>query len=161
MTMNRSSYVSGMVIILVGIFLLLGKIGVFDFIGSMIWPVFVLIPGLFFHFLFFSKGVSSGILIPGGILTVISFMFFYCNALGWDSMRYLWPGFIMSVAIGLFETYFFDPNKPRAAFIGSAILATISAVFFSFTLLLASGIYFVAIGLIVLGLLLVRRKPNN
>lgn len=159
--MNKSSYFSGIAIILVGIFLLLGKVGLFDFIGGLIWPIFVLIPGLFFHFLFFAKGAPSGVLIPGGILTVNSFMFFYCNVFGWDSMRYLWPGFIMAVAIGLFETYFFDPNKPRAAFIGSAILATISAVFFSFTLLLASGIYFVAIGLIVLGLLLVKRRPNN
>jgi len=153
--------VSGIAIILVGIFLLLGKVGVFDFVGSRIWPVFILAPGLFFHFLFFAKGLPSGVLIPGGILTVISFMFFYCNIFGWDSMSYLWPGFIMAVAIGLFETYFFDSNKPKAAFIGSAILAMISAIFFSFSLLLASGIYFVAVGLIVLGLLLIRRRPDN
>lgn len=159
--MNRSSYVSGVVIIGVGIFLLLGKIGVFDFVGSMIWPIFILLPGLFFHFLFFAKGVPSGILVPGGILTVYSFMFFYCNLFGWESMSYLWPGFIMGVAIGLFETYYFDLNKPKAAFIGSAILATIAAIFFSFTLLMTSGIYIVAIALIVLGVVMVRRRPNN
>jgi hypothetical protein len=146
---------------MIGIFLLLGKIGIFDFIGGKIWPIFVLLPGLFFHFLFFAKGLPSGILVPGGILTFISFMFFYCNILGWDSMRYLWPGFIMSVAIGLFETYYFDPNKPRAAFIGSAILATISAIFFSFTLLMTSGVYVIGLVLIVIGVSIARRGPNN
>jgi len=159
--MNRSSYFSGMAIIVVGIVLLLGKIGVFDFIGSMIWPIFVLLLGLFFHFLFFAKGIPSGVLVPGGILTFYSFMFIYCNIFGWDSMRYLWPGFIMGVAIGLFETYYFDPNKPKAAFIGSAILATIAAIFFSFTLLLTSGIYIVAAALIILGLAMIRGRPNN
>jgi len=150
-----------MAIIVVGIVLLLGKIGVFDFIGSMIWPIFVLLLGLFFHFLFFAKGIPSGVLVPGGILTFYSFMFIYCNIFGWDSMRYLWPGFIMGVAIGLFETYYFDPNKPKAAFIGSAILATIAAIFFSFTLLLTSGIYIVAAALIILGLAMIRGRPNN
>jgi len=159
--MNRSSYFSGMAIIVVGIVLLLGKIGIFDFIGSMIWPIFVLLLGLFFHFLFFAKGIPSGVLVPGGILTFYSFMFIYCNIFGWDSMRYLWPGFIMGVAIGLFETYYFDPNKPKAAFIGSAILATIAAIFFSFTLLLTSGIYIVAAALIILGLAMIRGRPNN
>ncbi|MEX2414680.1 MAG: hypothetical protein WD424_00935 [Paenibacillaceae bacterium] len=159
--MNRNSYFSGLTIIVVGIFLLLGKIGVFDFIGSMIWPIFVLLPGLFFHFLFFAKGLPSGILVPGGLLTVYSFMFFYCNLFGWDSMSYLWPGFIMGVAIGLFEAYFFDPNKPKAAFIGSAILAIIAAIFFSFTLLMTSGIYIIALALIILGVAMVRRRPNN
>jgi hypothetical protein len=159
--LHRRSYVSGLAIIVVGIFLLLGKVGIFDFVGSMIWPIFVLLPGLFFHFLFFSKGVPSGILVPGGILTFYSFMFFYCNVFGWDSMSYLWPGFIMGVAIGLFETYYFDPHKPKAAFIGSAILSMISAIFFCFTLLMTSGIYIIAFALIVIGVSMIRRRPNN
>src|SRR5690606_3207809 len=114
--MNKNSYISGIIIILIGVFLLLGKIGVFSFLGSHLWPVFVLLPGLFFHVLFFARGAPSGVLVPGGILTTYALMFFYCNIVGWDAMSYLWPGFIAGVAIGLFEAYFFDPNKPRGPF---------------------------------------------
>ena len=67
----------------------------------------------------------------------------------------------MGVAIGLFEAYFFDPNKSKAAFIGSAILATISAVFFCFTLLFTSGIYVIAVALIVIGVIMISKKPNR
>ena len=159
--MNRRSYFSGVVIIAIGVLLLLGKMGLFEITGGQIWPMFVLIPGVFFHFLFFAKGVPSGVLVPGGILSTYSIMFFFCNLVGWEAMSYLWPGFILGVAIGLFEAYFFDPNKSKAAFIGSAILATISAVFFCFTLIFTSGIYVIAVALILIGVIMISKKPNR
>ena len=159
--MDKRSYTSGIVIILVGVLLLLGKFGVFSFMGSHLWPIFVMLPGLFFHAMFFARGWPSGILVPGGILVTYSLMFFYCNIFGWDSMAYLWPGFIAGVAIGLFEAYFFDPNKPRGTFIASSILAVISAIFFTFTLLFTVGIYLIAAALIVLGVSMIYRRPGR
>jgi len=159
--MKNNSHTTGLVIIGVGILLLLGKLGVFSFMGSQLWPIFVLLPGLFFHILFFARGVPSGILVPGGILTTYSLMFIFCNIVGWQAMSYLWPGFILGVAVGLFESYYFDPNKPRGALIASTVLAIISAVFFGFTLLLTSGIYLIAAALIVLGLSMIYRRPGR
>src|SRR5690554_3461193 len=98
MQANRMSI--GIIIILLGIFILLGKLGVIAFVWSIFWPVFVLAPGILFHLFFFSRVMPAGVLIPGGILVTYSLMFFYCGLFGWHSMSYLWPGFILGVAIG-------------------------------------------------------------
>ena len=141
--------------------MLLAKVGLFSFIGSNLWPIFVLLPSVLFHIMYFSRGASSGVLVPGGILFTYAMMFFYCNIVGWDAMSYLWPGYILGVAIGLFEAYFFDPNKPRGLFIAALVLAIISAVFFGFTLLFTSGAYLIALGMIVIGLALIYRRPQR
>jgi hypothetical protein len=159
--MVRNQYSLGIMIILIGIVILLGKFGVFSFLGALFWPVFVLAPGLLFHFLFFGRVLPSGVLIPGGILTTYSLMFFFCNIFGWQAMAYIWPGFILGVAVGLYEFYLFDRHQPRGALIASIILTVIAAVFFGFTLLFSGGVYFVAIGLILLGVLLIFRNKQS
>ncbi len=156
--MSRS-YTGGILIIILGVILLLGKFGVFGFLGNL-WPLFVLIPGLLFHFFFFARMLPSGVLIPGGILTVYALMFFYCNVFGWHAMGYLWPGFILGVAIGLYEFYLFSVDHPRGALLASLIVGGISVVFFGFTLLLAGGVYFIAVALIAVGLYLIYRRPR-
>jgi len=158
--MKRNSYASGLAIIAVGVFLLLAKFGIFGFVGSHLWPIFVLLPSLFFHVLYFARGAHSGVLVPGGILLTYSLMFFYCNFFGWGAMAYLWPGYILGVAVGLFESYYFDPNKPRGVLIASGVLATIAAVFFGFTLLFTQGVYLIAIILILIGAAMIYRRPR-
>ena len=159
--MARNNTSIGVLLIGIAIVLLLGKLGVFSFIGAMLWPLFVLVPGLLFHFLYFGRLLPVGVLVPGGILITYSLIFFYCNMFGWDSMAYLWPGFIFGPAVGLYEFYLFDPRHPRGLFIAALILAIISAVFFTFTFLFTVGIYFVAVALLIAGgFLLMNRKTN-
>lgn len=156
---NRMSI--GVIIILLGIFILLGKLGVISFVWSIFWPVFVLAPGVLFHLFFFSRAMPAGVLIPGGILVTYSLMFFYCGLFGWHSMSYLWPGFILGVAIGLYEYYMFSDHKPREAWIASMILGVISVVFFGFALMNSNGIYLIAIVLILIGVFMIVRRPKS
>lgn len=158
--MKNQQFSLGIVIIALGLFILLGKLGIFQFVGSMLWPLFVLLPGLIFHVLFFYRVLPSGVLIPGGILVLLSLMFFFCNLVGWDAMAYLWPGFIAAVALGLYEFYLFDSYRPRAALIGAVVLGIIAAVFFAFILLFSSGVYFLAAVLIAAGIFLLMRRPK-
>src|SRR3546814_5814156 len=92
MTLFRS-YSTGLVIIILGIIILLGKAGVYQSLASLFWPIFILAPGLLLHYLFFTKTAPSPIIIPGGILLVYSLMFFFCSFFGWNHMGWLWPGF--------------------------------------------------------------------
>lgn len=149
--MARNNYSVGLLLIFIAIVLLLGKLGVFHFLGHLFWPFLILIPGLLFHFLYFNRMMPVGVLVPGGILITYSLMFFYCNLFGWDSMSYLWPGFILGVAVGLYEVHLFDRHSPKGVWVASMILAAISAIFFAFTLLYAVGVYFIAIVLLVAG----------
>ena len=159
--MSKNSYVVGLLLIGLGAVLLLGKAGMFNFAMGVMWPIFVLLPSLFFHILFFARGVPSGVLVPGGILATYALMFFYCNLFGWHAMAWLWPGFIGGVAVGLFEAYYFNPDRPRPLFIGAAIVASVSAVFFGFTLLATVGMYVIAAGMIALGVWIMYRRPRS
>lgn len=149
--LSNNRYSIGIIIVAVGLVLLLGKIGVFSFIWSVFWPIFVLAPGLLLHALYFGRMLPSGVLIPGGILVTNSIIFFMCTFFGWGMMKYLWPGFILAVAVGLYEFYFFDKHNPRGVLVASIILASIAAVMFGMTILFAVGVYVIAFVLIAVG----------
>jgi hypothetical protein len=159
--MQKNQYSLGLLIMLIGVVIILGKLGVFTFLGVVFWPVFVLAPGVLFHLLYLGRVLPSGVLIPGGMLVTYSLLFFFCSIAGWGAMGYLWPGFILGVAIGLYEFYIFDPHHPKGAFMGSIILALIAAVFFSFTILFTIGIYFIAGALILIGLVMVFNQRKS
>ncbi|MBD0379146.1 hypothetical protein [Paenibacillus sedimenti] len=159
--MARNSYSIGILLIGVAVVLLLGKLGVFHFIASFFWPLALLIPGLLFHLLFFNRTLPAGVLVPGGILTTYALMFFYCNLFGWGSMSYLWPGFILGVAVGLYELHLFDRSSDRGVLIAAMVLGIIAAVFFGMTLLFKLGIYVIALLLVLAGAALILRRPRS
>ena len=150
--MSSNRYSIGLILAAVGIILLLGKLGVFGFFWHVFWPIFVLAPGLLLHALYFSRTLPSAVLIPGGILVTISILFFLCTIFSWGLMAYLWPGFILAVAVGLYEFYLFDRHSPRGIFIAAVILAIAAGVLFGMTILFTVGIYFIALVLIAAGI---------
>jgi hypothetical protein len=151
----------GMVLIAVAIILLLGKLGVFGFLLHMLWPILILAGGLILHWLYFNRTLPAGVLVPGGILITYSLMFLFCNVFGWGAMSYLWPGFIFGVAVGLYEFYFFERHTDRSVLVASIVIGAVAAVFFGLTVLAKLGIYFIAIVLVIAGLLLIWRRPRT
>lgn len=159
--MSNNRYTIGLLIVSAGVILILGKLGVFSFLGNMLWPIFVLLPGLVLHYLFFNRIWPSGVLIPGAMLVTYALIFFYCNVFGWQSMSYLWPGFILGLAIGLYEFYLFDRNRPRIAITASIVLALIACIFFSITILSQIGIYAIALAFIVIGIAMLISRSRS
>jgi hypothetical protein len=86
----------GVICVLLGVFLLLNR--------SSIWAGFEITdPGIVFHLAYFFSGgrKTSGLLIPGGILAVSGIV---CQiSMLFDSWGSMWPGFLLAVAVGLFE----------------------------------------------------------
>lgn len=124
------------------------------------WPSMFVIPlGLFFHWLFFSitGPRAAGLLIPGGILFTAGIV---CQiAMLFGSWGVMWPGFILAVAVGLFEFYWFG-GRNRYLLIPINILTVLSLLFFSvftlgtlFNYLVVSG-PILAIALIAIGALM-------
>lgn len=159
--MARNNYSVGLLLIGIAVILLLGKLGVFSALGAFLWPLFVMLPGLVFHFLYFSRVLPVGVLVPGGILITYSLMFFYCNLFGWDSMGYLWPGFIFGVAVGLYELHIFSPRNSRGAFTAAMILSIIAGVFFTFAFMFTVGVYFIAFVLIAIGIFMMMSRKRS
>jgi len=159
--MNRqSSYSVGIIILVVGFIILLGKLGVFAVLGAMFWPLFILVPGILLHVLVFGRVIPSIALIPAGILTVVSVLLLIGNWFGWKPMKYLWPFFLLAVAVGLFEYHLFGNSRSRYLWLASVSLALLSLLLFGMTLLWTWGAYLLAAALIALGSWLVVRKPR-
>lgn len=167
---SKSTMTIGLVLILIGISILLKNFGIFEiyfdifdigFIFSRFWPLFLIIPGLIFHYTFFTaKTREAGLLVPGGILLVSGFTCQLSMLFGlWE---YLWPGFILAVAVGLFELYLFGSHE-KGLLIPVFILGGLALIFFSISLgrswLLRT--YLVPAILILGGLLIVFRNRRN
>lgn len=162
---NRA--IGGILLILLGLVLFSTR-GVFidtGYVFGYFWPsMFVLPLSVFFHWMYFGltnrKGV--GLLIPGGILFVVAIV---CQiSMLFDVWEYTWPGFIMAVAFGLFEFYWFS-GRNKWLLIPINILAVISILFFSiFTagaLFNGVGRPIVAVALIGLGVLMFLNKKKE
>ncbi|MBQ4900382.1 hypothetical protein KB559_16210 [Paenibacillus sp. Marseille-P2973] len=130
--MNKRSWI-GPVLILLGCYLFFFRKEAMS-TGSLFghfWPTMFIIPlGLFFHWLYFSltERRAIGLLIPGGILFTVGLV---CQlSTLFDSWQYLWPGFILAPAIGLFEFYWFG-NRNKYLLIPINILGALSLLFFA------------------------------
>jgi hypothetical protein len=159
--MTRNNYSIGIALIAVAIVLLLGKLGVFAFLGRVFWPLLLLALGGVLHALYFLRMAPPVALVPGGMLIAYSLLFLFCNVFGWGYMAYLWPGFIFGVAVGLYELYLFDRHSPRGLYTAAIILAVVSAVFFGLTLLFRMNVYLIIILLLAAGCVLLLRRPRT
>lgn len=161
--------IAGIVLILLGacLFFMQGENVDAGSIFAYFWPTMFVIPvGILLHWMYF--GVfgrrAVGLLVPAGIVTTVG-IFFQLATLtdGWD---WLWPGFILAIAVGLFELYWFS-GRHKALLIPINILAGLSVIFFiAFSLgnllgKLALGQPYIAILFILAGaFLLAARKPS-
>lgn len=121
----------GIIFILFGIFILAYKVFNLGFLSmGNLWPAFVLIPGLAFEFSYFTSRTNPGILVPGGILTVIGILFFVQQDLiGWEVSDYTWPVYLLAVAFGLFQMYIFSKNRNNGVLIPVFILTLIAVIY--------------------------------
>ncbi|GIO55597.1 MULTISPECIES: hypothetical protein [Paenibacillus] len=160
---SRNDLKLGLFIVIAGIVILLGKLGVFGFLGRTLWPLVLLIPGLVLHMLFFGNRARATVLVPGGILTVYGLLFLLCSTISWGLMSYLWPALLLGIAVGLYEYYLFEKPRPSSLLPASVILGLASLVLFFISLLHTAVIYILAVLLIALGIWLIagRGKSRN
>jgi hypothetical protein len=157
--MAKNNVSVGILLIAIAAILVLGKLGVFGFLAKLFWPLIVMAAGLLLHYFYFRGSLPEGVLVPGGMLITYSLMFLYGNVFGWDSMRYLWPGFLFGIAVGLYEwTTLGKGPVPRGAYSAALVLAVASAVLFVLALL-KTNVYLLALLLVAAGaFFLVRRR---
>ena len=151
----------GLLIIIAGIVILLGKLGVFGFLGRSLWPLAILIPGLLLQALYFNRRGQSILLIPGGALTVWGLLFGICNIWGWGLMSHLWPALILGVVVGLYEYYVYENPRSSIALWVSSILGLFSLAFILLSLMKTGVLYILAIVLMAFGLWLILRRKSS
>ncbi|MCP8967781.1 LiaI-LiaF-like domain-containing protein [Ectobacillus ponti] len=132
---NTKRYLSGLVLVAVGLLFFLRSLGImfFDF-GSVMeygWPFILLLVSLGFHIAFFASGMNprrAGLLVPGGVLLVLSLLFIFEAVTGWRFAGQTWPVYMLAPAVGLFELYVFG-GRQRTLLIPVAVLSIVSLSF--------------------------------
>lgn len=161
--MNSQSKVLGAILVIIGLLAILSQIfhiSIFNI--DNLWFLFILVPGLYFEFTYFTTKREPGILVPGGILTTIGLLFCFEILTGWQFSAYTWPIYPLAVAIGLFQLYWFG-GKERALLIPVGILSTIAAAgligcLFNQIFYWLNGSLLIPIILVIFGLFIIFRK---
>ena len=52
-----------------------------------------------------SRRADGGSPMASGVLITYGIMFMLCEVLGWQLMQYIWPGFLLGPALGLYTSY--------------------------------------------------------
>ncbi len=167
---RNGTMIIGLILILIGVLYLLSNFGIFEiyfdifdigFLFSNFWPMFLIIPGLIFHYSYFTaKTQDAGLLVPGGILLVMGIT---CQiSMLFDAWGYMWPGFILAVAVGLFELYLFG-TREKGLLIPVFILGGLALIFFAISLgrIMLLRLYLIPAILIFGGILIVLRNRRN
>jgi hypothetical protein len=104
---SRNDLIAGGALILIGILFLLNNFFNFQ-IGDLLWPFFVIVPGvLIFAFSLTFKGETGlGFAIPGGIITMVGLILLYQNTFDhYESWAYAWA-LVAPTAIGLAQIFY-------------------------------------------------------
>lgn len=163
--MNRFNTILGLIFIALGLIFLGSQTFHLYFFGmEYMWPVFILIPGLLFEYGYAANRKNSGLLVPGGMLTVIGCLFFFETFTGFRYAEYTWPTYPLAVAFGLFQLYLAN-GKNRALLIPVFIIGGFALVAFAFLffgrLIRSSSTLYLSILLIVVGLYLMLNRPRS
>ncbi|WP_199618816.1 hypothetical protein [Paenibacillus alkalitolerans] len=145
-------------IIIAGVIILLGKLGFFQTVGALFWPLIPLAAGAAFHLLHWNRVLPSGVLIPGGILVVLSLLFLFCSWFGWGWMKVLWPVIPFGVAVGLYE--FSSAERIPALRAVSFGIGGGALLLLVIMLVAQVNVYVLALLLIVGGVVLAARRPR-
>jgi hypothetical protein len=108
--MNWKKIMAGMFLIVAGVILLLNMAGIVTFTWGDLWTIGLFIAGIVFHVIFFASSPQkkrAWVLVPGGILLVLSIVFLFNELTDWKFAGATWPFYLLAVALGLFEFWFF------------------------------------------------------
>lgn len=156
----NGNFLLGIILLLLGAFLLTSNFLNIEFSWNYVWPIFILLPGLKLEYDYYVRKRNSGILIPGGILTTIGILFYLCAFFGHDILDYLWPTFILAPAVGIFQQFLVTKN--RNLMVPVFILGGLSLIFYVEEFIKINvWSYVIGLGLIILGLFLLFERKRR
>ncbi|ANS75137.1 hypothetical protein AWM70_11425 [Paenibacillus yonginensis] len=158
---DQNKLTTGVLILAAGLIILLGKWGVFSFIGTVFWPLLLLALGILLHILYAGRRLPAAALVPGGALIVYGVVFLIATLFGYGTLHYLWPGFIFGIALGLFLFDAASTPRPSGIFPLAIALLAVSVLLFGITLFSFSLIYLLAFILIVGGVWLIAFRGRS
>jgi hypothetical protein len=164
--------VSGVAVVVAGGVLLLWNLGYLPQPGRL-WPVPVIIVGLFFLYMAWPQKRSDRWIIPGMVLTLGGVVFLMVNTvLSQQSLARIWPAFMIVTGVSLVPYGFRKKGSARTAIVVPGIfIFCLALLFFPFSLRHDGGFaafvqHWWPLILVILGLALIvsffsTRRPNS
>ena len=156
----KSNILWGFFLLFAGGLLILANFGIIEIAWDNIWPLFVLIVGIFFEASYFIYRKEAGLLVPGGILITYGLLFSISAIYGWHLMGDLWPIYPLGVAIGLFQLYLFG-GRDKGLMVPVGILGAVSLFFLINNFLFIDFRLLVGIILVVIGIGIILKKTKK
>lgn len=152
--MKDSKFVCGIFLISLGaLWLVSNMLHIRIFSMGSFWPLTVILVGVCFECIYFSTHKCIGFLVPGGILITIGILFIFEVITRWHFAAYTWPVYILSVAVGLFQLYYFGKRQWQLL-IPVGILVTVAVISFT-NMILGSIFRFFNYSLLIPGILII------
>lgn len=149
--MPRNQQVIGIAILAAGLFILLGKLGVFTFVGGTMWPLLMFLVGIVLYVLTRMGLLPPVMMVLAGMLTMYGVLFMLSHWIHWRLFGLLWPLLLLGIGVGLYGYYAYDPYHPRGAWQGALLFSGIGAVMLLLTLVFAVGTFMIAVALMLVG----------
>jgi len=156
----KNNILWGFFLLFAGGLLILANFGIIEIAWDNIWPLFVLIVGIFFEASYFIYRKEAGLLVPGGILITYGLLFSISAIYGWHLMGDLWPIYPLGVAIGLFQLYLFG-GRDKGLLVPVGILGAVSLFFLINNFLFVDFRLLVGIILVVIGIGIILKKTKK
>ncbi|MBD3275304.1 MAG: hypothetical protein GF372_08345 [Candidatus Marinimicrobia bacterium] len=117
---QKNNYIFGIALIVFGLLILLYNVGVLHL--RHWWPLILVALGVAFFVGWFNDRNQTGLLLPGAILVILGFQFWFLHA-GWQI-------YVLAPAVGFWLMYFLGPRD--VGLLIPAIILTLVAVVFWF-----------------------------
>jgi len=148
----------GIMIIVAGLIVMLGKLGVFQALFLWSWPLLILIVGALVHLFVMNRKLPSVGYLPATFMIGLSLVFLLCAWFGWKWLGMLWPIIPLSIAVGLYEIAIVE--RSRSTRMLSIIIGLGSFLVLLMLLFMFMNGYVLALLLIILGALIIARRPR-
>ncbi|MFQ5825000.1 MAG: LiaI-LiaF-like domain-containing protein [bacterium] len=127
MAEREKSYIPGIILIVIGTFLLLHQLDVFYLRWRNIFPIILLALGTLFFISIITRK-DKGAAFPATVLIVLG-LFFFLRNYGYFSVDYyfyeweeFWPIFLIAFGLGFIVLYFFKPEDWGVLIPGGVLL---------------------------------------
>ncbi len=132
--------VAGVGVLVAGGVILLWNLGYLPQPGKL-WPVAVIVVGLFFLYMAWPRGHSDQWIIPGMVLTLGGVVFLLVNTvLNEGSLARIWPAFMLVTGVSLIPYGFRKRGAARTAIVIPAIfISALALLFLPFSLRRTGG----------------------
>lgn len=122
--------VAGVAVALAGSVLMLGNLGYLPQPGRL-WPVPVILVGLFFLYMAWPRGRSDRWIIPGMVCTLGGVVFLLMNTiLASQSLARIWPAFMLVTGLSLVPYGFRKKGSARTAIVVPGLFISCLALLF-------------------------------